>query len=33
MPEDDLAEIKEAVLAARKQNPDENPVFYSKYYQ
>jgi hypothetical protein len=31
MPEDDIADIKEALLAARVTNVDENPVFYSKW--
>ena len=30
MPQDELLEIKEAVLAARKNDGAENPVFYSK---
>lgn len=29
MPQDDLEEIKEALLAARANNAGENPVFYS----
>ena len=31
MPQDDVAEIKEALLAARKAG-DENPVLYRKFY-
>lgn len=30
MPQDDVAEIKEAILAAT-QETEENPVFYRKY--
>jgi hypothetical protein len=30
MPQDELSEIKEALLAARGLHPGENPVFYSK---
>jgi hypothetical protein len=30
MPQDELGEVKEALLAARVNNPNENPVFYSK---
>lgn len=30
MPQDELLEIKEALLAARKHNGNENPVFYSE---
>lgn len=30
MPQDDLDEIKEALLAARPEDGNENPVFYSK---
>lgn len=30
MPQDDLDEVKEAVLAARDEDSLENPVFYSK---
>lgn len=30
MPQDDLEDIKEALLAARQQNAGENPVFYRK---
>lgn len=30
MPQDDLEDMKEALLAARQQNPEENPVFYRK---
>jgi hypothetical protein len=30
MPQDELGEVKEALLAARGINPNENPVFYSK---
>ena len=32
MPQDELGEVKEALLAARVNNPNENPVFYSKYH-
>lgn len=31
MPQDDLEEVKEALLAGRARDPGENPVFYSKY--
>jgi hypothetical protein len=30
MPQDDLEDIKEALLAARQANAGENPVFYRK---
>ena len=30
MPQDDLADIKEALLAARRQDGSENPVLYRK---
>jgi hypothetical protein len=30
MPQDDLDEIKEALLAARPEDGNENPIFYSK---
>ena len=30
MPQDELGEVKEALLVARVNNPFENPVFYSK---
>lgn len=30
MPQDDLADIKDALLAARTQNGNENPVLYRK---
>ena len=31
MPQDDLEDIKEALLAARQNNGGENPVFYRKF--
>ena len=31
MPQDDLEEVKEALLAARAADGSENPVFYSKF--
>ena len=30
MPQDDLEDVKEALLAARQNNAGENPVFYRK---
>ena len=32
MPQDDLADIKEALLAGRRGDGNENPVLYRKYY-
>ena len=32
MPQDDLADIKEALLAGRGRDCNENPVLYRKYY-